>query len=71
MKLMSTKSNDVTLNVQWLYMLLYVCSVFCALWHLGEPELMGAVMIAAPREYSIRSCGSWRKSRSEPWPLSG
>lgn len=48
MKLMSTKSNDVTLNVQWLYMLLYVCSVFCALWHLGEPELMGAVMIAAP-----------------------
>ena len=48
MKLISTKSNDVPLQVQCLYALLYIGSVFCGLWLHGEPDLMFGVMIATP-----------------------
>ena len=48
MKLMVAKSNDTPLTVQWLHALLYIGSVFCALWMLGEPDLMLGVMLATP-----------------------
>ncbi|MBR5838516.1 MAG: hypothetical protein IKZ84_08210, partial [Victivallales bacterium] len=48
MKLISIKSNDVPLQVQCLYALLFIGSVFCGLWLHGEPDLMFGVMIATP-----------------------